>query len=134
VTQGQQQHPVEIIMARGLMANLTTPAFLVDRDGNLVFFNDAAGAMLGLSFEEAGPMGPADLVKRFTPTHPDGSPLPLQELPLTIAVTQGRPVHDLMFFRSADGANVHSIEVTCFPIVGRSGPQGALAIFWDREA
>ena len=37
------QRPVELILARGLMANITTSAFLVDSDGTLAFFNDAAG-------------------------------------------------------------------------------------------
>ena len=50
------QRPVELILARGLMSNLTTPAFLVDPDGTLVFFNEAAGELLGLRYEEAGPM------------------------------------------------------------------------------
>src|SRR5436309_3102501 len=43
-------------MARGFVANLTTPAFLVDQAGVLVFFNEAAGELLGVQFEEAGPI------------------------------------------------------------------------------
>src|ERR1700710_196159 len=43
-----EQRPVELILARGLMSNITTPAFLVDLLGTLVFFNDAAGELLGL--------------------------------------------------------------------------------------
>ena len=53
-------------MARGFMANLSTPAFLVDRDGVLVFYNEAA----------------------------------------------------------------EEIEATAFPVIGRSGLSGAIAIFW----
>ena len=43
-------------MAQGMMAHLTTPAFLVDRAGTLIFFNEAAGRLLGQSYEEAAPM------------------------------------------------------------------------------
>jgi PAS domain-containing protein len=46
------QRPVELILARGLMANIATPAFLVDADGTLAFFNDGAGDLLGLRYED----------------------------------------------------------------------------------
>jgi PAS domain-containing protein len=125
------QHPVEIIMARGFMANLTTPAFLVDRDGVLVFFNEPAGELLGVQFEEAGPMPPEEWGGRFEPTDADGQPLPVEELPLAIAIG-GRPAHRAMRIRSADGGS-YDIEVTAFPVAGRSGQTGALAIFWDQS-
>jgi PAS domain-containing protein len=125
-------HPVEIIMARGLMSNLTTPAFLVDSQGTLVFFNDAASELLGVSFEEAGPM-PADVWgTRFEPSGPDGKPVPVEELPLAIALTESRPAHGPLSIRSAGGDH-WDIVVTCFPIVGHSGQSGALAIFWSES-
>ena len=86
------QHPVEIILARGLMSNLTTPAFLVDSDGNLVYYNDAAGELLGLRFEEAGPMQREEWATRFEPLGPDGKPIDPESLPLVIALRRGRRV------------------------------------------
>ena len=65
------QQPVEFILARGLMSNLTTPAFLVDAAGVVVFFNDAAGELLGIRFEEAGPMAVENLGTRFELATPD---------------------------------------------------------------
>jgi PAS domain-containing protein len=126
-----QQHPVEVILARGFTSNLATPAFLVDQEGVLIFFNEPAGELLGVRFEEAGSMGPEEWGGRFAPTALDGRPLPLQELPLTIALNESRPAHSPMRIRSARG-ELHEIEVTAFPVVGRSGPRGAIAIFWDR--
>jgi PAS domain-containing protein len=125
-----QQHPVEIIMARGLMSNLATPAYLIDRDGTLVFYNEAAGELLGLTFEEAGPMPAEEWGSRFAPTRPDGSPLALEDLPLGIALGEGRPAHAPMRITSGDG-EARTIEVTAFPVVGRGGQSGAIAIFWD---
>src|SRR2546421_517505 len=125
------QHPVEVIMARGFTSNLSTPAFLVDDAGNLIFFNEAAGHLLGVRFEEAGTMGPAEWGSRFSPVAPDGRPLALDELPLAIALEHARPAHSSMRIRSARG-DLHDIEVTAFPVEGRSGKRGALAIFWDR--
>src|SRR5919108_109224 len=48
------QRPLELILARNLLSSLSTPAFLVDEAGVLVFYNDAAGVLLGRRFEEAG--------------------------------------------------------------------------------
>jgi PAS domain-containing protein len=125
-----QQHPVELIMARGFMSNLASPAFLVDQAGTLIFYNDAAGELLGVRYEEAGAMGPEEWGGRFDPMGVDGQPLPVEELPLSVALEQARPAHRPMRIRSADGV-ARNIEVTAFPVVGRAGPRGALAIFWE---
>jgi PAS domain-containing protein len=127
------QHPVEIIMARGFMSNLTTPAFLVDQAGTLIFFNDAASELLGLRFEEAGPMAAEDWGGRFAPTAVDGKPLGLQELPLSIALIEGRPAYRRMRILSA-GDEPRAIEVSAFPVVGRGGQSGAIAIFWEERS
>jgi PAS domain-containing protein len=124
-----EQHPVELIMARGFMANLSTPAFLVDRLGVLVFFNEAAEDILGLSFAEAGPMPADEWSARFDPTAPDGEPVPVEELPLGIALREGRPAHGPLRITSAAG-RTEEIEATAFPVIGRGGQTGALAIFW----
>jgi PAS domain-containing protein len=125
------QHPVELIMARGFTSNLATPAFLVDSDGRLIFFNEAAGELLGVHYEEAGTMGADEWGGRFEPKDLDGRPLAPEELPLSIALSDARPAHRPMRIRSAH-AEDHDIEVTAFPVVGRSGQRGAIAIFWER--
>jgi PAS domain-containing protein len=127
------QHPVEIIMARGFVSNITTPAFLVGTDGTLVFYNEAAGDLLGIGFEEAGPMPAQEWGSRFEPLGDDGAPLALAELPLTIALSEERPAHRAMRIRSAQG-DEREIEVTAFPVVGHDGHSGAIAIFWGDRA
>jgi PAS domain-containing protein len=124
------QHPVEIIMARGFVSNLATPAFLVGPDGTLVFYNEAAADLLGVGFEEAGPMPAHDWGTRFEPIDRDGRPLPLEELPLAIALNEARPAHREMRIRSGAGEE-RTIEVTAFPVVGHDGLTGAIAIFWS---
>jgi PAS domain-containing protein len=124
------QNPVEMIMAQGMMANLSTPAFLVDKAGTLVFFNASAARLLGVSYEEAGALPADDWGAKFSPTTEEGEPLALRELPLAIAVAEGRPVHRMMRIVGADGVS-REIEVSAFPIVGRRGQTGAMAIFWN---
>jgi PAS domain-containing protein len=50
--------PVELILARNLISELTMGALLSDPDGAVVFFNDAAGEILGRCFEDLGPLTP----------------------------------------------------------------------------
>jgi PAS domain-containing protein len=110
-----EQHPVEIILARSLMSNLTTPAFLVGLDGTLVYFNDAAADLLGLRFEEAGPLPAEDWGTRFVPRDDDGNPLDVPDLPLSIALATGQPSHGRMRLQTPAGAH-HHIEVHALPI------------------
>jgi PAS domain-containing protein len=123
------QKPLELILARNLMSSLSTPAFLVDEGGELVFFNDAAGELLGKRFEEIGKMGADDWGAAFGPLDVDGNPIPFDELPLTIALRQGTPAHARHRIRSLDGKD-HEIEVSAMPIVTTHGSRGAMAIFW----
>ncbi len=123
------QRPVELILARNLMSSLSTPAFLVDEDGVVVFYNEAAGALLGRRFEEAGRMGPEEWGSAFGPFDEAGAPIPLEDLPLTVALREGHPAHSSFRIRSLRGAE-HEIEVSAFPIVTTEGARGAMAIFW----
>ena len=46
----QTQKPLELILARNLLTSLSTPAFLLDDEATVVFYNEAAAALLGRSF------------------------------------------------------------------------------------
>jgi hypothetical protein len=76
-------------------------------------------------------MGPEEWGGRFDPTDLDGHPIAPEDLPLSIALSDARPAHRPMRIRSARAEN-HDIEVTAFPVVGRAGQRGAIAIFWER--
>ena len=126
------QKPIELILARNLMASLSTPAFLVDAGGVIVFYNEAAGHLLGVRFEEFGRAQPEEWGSRFGPFDDNGEHIPYDQLPITKALRQGRPVHDRFTINSADGAT-HCIEVSALPIQTTGGQQGAIAIFWAAD-
>lgn len=121
-----------MIQARSLAASLMTACFLVDAAGTLIYFNKAAGELLGLTFEEAGPMDPGTWGTRFKPREPGGRELPVDDLPLTIALRAGRPATARMEITSADGRD-YLIDVSALPIAGDSVQLGAIAIFWPVE-
>jgi PAS domain-containing protein len=115
------------------MSALSTPAFLVDEGGLLVFYNEAAGMLLGKRFEELGAVGPQEWGSLFGPFDESGEPIPYDDLPLVTAVRGGRPAHAELTVRSTDGTN-HDVEVSAFPILTAHGSQGAIAVFWPSRA
>ncbi len=127
------QKPIELILARNLMSSLSTPAFLVDEGGILIFYNEAAGSLLGRRFEELGKVDPEEWGSLFGPFDDDGGPLPYDDLPLVVAVRQGRPAHATFKIRSADGS-MQAIEASAFPILTAHGSQGAIAVFWPTKS
>jgi PAS domain-containing protein len=123
------QRPLELILARNLMSALSTPALLVDEGGLIVFYNEAAGMLLGKRFEELGSVGPEEWGSLFGPFDDSGDPIPYDELPLVVAVRNGRPAHAELEIRSTDGAH-HRVEVSAFPILTAHGTRGAIAVLW----
>jgi PAS domain-containing protein len=123
------QKPLELILARNLMSALSTPAFLVDEDGLLVFYNEAAGTLLGKGFDEVGHVGRNDWDGVFGPRDADGKVVAYDELPVVRALRTTRPTHGSFGVRGFDG-RVHDVESTAFPLVGAHGTEGALSIFW----
>ena len=126
------QKPLELILARNLLTSISTPAFLVDDNAALVFYNEAAGALLGRSFEDAGRMSPEQWTATYGPFDAEGKPLELDDLPTTRAVREGRPAHAVFKIRAANGG-IHEIESSAFPIVAsEEGSSGAMIFFWPR--
>jgi PAS domain-containing protein len=128
-----EQKPLELILARNFLTSLSTPAFLVDREGALLFYNEAAGALLGISFEESGRMPAAEWGKAVGPFGDDGEPTPIDEIPTTKALRRGRPAHGHFHVRSVKG-DEYDIESTALPIVADGDQEGAMIFFWPRNA
>jgi len=124
------QKPLELIIARNLLTSISTPAFLVDDRAMLIFYNEAAGALLGRSFEDTGRMTPDEWTATFGPFADDGKPVSVRDLPLSASIRDGRPAHARFKIRSADGEN-HGIEASAVPIVAsEEGTSGAMIFFW----
>lgn len=130
------QRPLELILARNLLSSLSTPAFLVNRPGDIVFYNDAAGVVLGRRFEENGAMSAHDWVQAFGPIDEQGNPIPVDEQPLTAALRRNRPGHYRHRIRSLVGGAEYNVEVSGVPVIGSDGSVGAMVFFWvaDEDA
>ena len=131
---GSTPRDLILILARDLTSRLATPAFVVDAAGTLAYFNEAAEPVLGASYAEAGELPAGGWATEWDPRDLDGTPVPLEDLPLGIAFREGRPAHKPLRIHGADGVT-RDIEVTAFPLSARPDEiLGAIAVFWERPA
>ncbi|HWC87324.1 MAG TPA: hypothetical protein VG388_12360 [Solirubrobacteraceae bacterium] len=123
------QKPLELILARNLLSSLTTPAFLAGVDSTLLFYNEAAGVLIGRRFEDTGALPVGEWTRLFGPFSESGAPINLEETPLTLALRDGRPHHSRLVIRISGGSR-QDIEASAIPIVGSGGFSGAIVVFW----
>jgi PAS domain-containing protein len=125
------QREIEIILARQLAEHLALSIFLVDPEGNLIFYNEPAGKILGYNFDETGPMPASEWATIFKPMNRHEQLLQPEELPLVIATLKRHPAHRNFWIRGMDD-EMRQIEVTAFPLIGQADRfLGAMAIFWE---
>ena len=127
------QLPAELLLAKQLADALKTPICLVDADGNPVHYNEAAETLLGHGRAGIEALTPAELGARLAFTNIEGTPIPVEQLPVTIALQELRPAH-----RWLDVIDLHGVrqrvEATAFPVKGDDGELlGAVALFWQAE-
>lgn len=122
------QQPLDLILARNLMSVLETPSFLVDNDGQMVFFNEAAGDMLGKQFEEIGRLSREEW-NAIGPVDANGQPVTSAKMPLAVALREGRPAHG-RFHICTDQDNIVEVETSAVPLVSGGDFHGALVVFW----
>jgi PAS domain-containing protein len=127
----RKQPDLVLIVARSFATKLATPTLITDARGDLVFFNDAAGELIGRSYLDIGQLPVSRWQELFNPRTLDEEPLKVEETPSGIAVVERRPVHDSFAFRGLDGRE-HEITVTAFPLFARPDEVvGVMSIFWE---
>jgi PAS domain-containing protein len=129
-----RQKDLVLILARDMAARLATPMFVVDAEGTLVFFNEAAEALLGQSFADIGEVSADHWAETFRSVEEDGTPIPRADLPLGIALMQGKPAHRSLDLIGADGVKRH-LAATAIPLQRHpTQTVGAVAMFWERSS
>src|SRR4051794_31519714 len=120
--------PLELILARNLVSAILLAAVLVDDDGHIVYYNEAAAQILGPRFEEIGSLPREQWNAEFGPFDEHDQPLPSDQLPLAIALRDGHPAFARYRIRAEDG--IVAIEAGALPLIGPAGYHGAIVVFW----
>ena len=110
--------PIELILLRQWASYLTIPIWLMDADGNLLYYNEPAEQLLGRRFDEAGEMPVGELTSIFQVANEDGTPMPADQLSVAVALRQRHPAHQRVKYRGLDGV-WRTVEVTSFPVEGQ---------------
>lgn len=129
----QQRRPknLVLILAREFASKLATPAFVNDAEGTLVYYNEPAEVVLGRTFAEAGEMPAEQWSQLFSVERPDGTSMPLAEIPGGIAMLEQRPAHRQLRMTGLDGVR-RELSVTAFPLLAHKDELvGVVNIFWE---
>lgn len=113
-----QQQPVEMILLRQLASYLTLPIWITDELGNLLYYNEPAEGLLGIEFNDAGPIHAGQLATLFSTTDLDGKPLGADDLAVVRALTARRPAHSKIRLQGMDSI-WHTVEISALPIEGQ---------------
>jgi PAS domain-containing protein len=120
-----------LILARELASNLATPMFLIDAEGMLVFFNDAAEQLLGRPFGELGEIPALEFGAILELAEPDGSPVRRRDTPAGVAFFEHRPAHRKLVATGLDGVR-RKVDATAYPLFGTGGEMhGVVTVFWE---
>jgi PAS domain S-box-containing protein len=107
------------------------PLWLVDGDDRIAFVNDAAVRVLGFDSDEELLGGPSHDSIHYK--HPDGSPYPAEDCPITHATLRGEPIRiERDWWVRKDGSMV-PISIHCVPLE-IDGRMGTAMTFHDLTA
>ena len=126
-----RQRNIVLILARDFASRLATAVFLVDEEGDVIYFNEAAEQLLGQRFVEGEEMGAEEWSTVFKPTDLDGRRLAIEELPLGEAIIHRRPAYGEVRIEGADGV-ARLIAAAGIPLFSHEDEfVGGLAILWE---
>ena len=125
------QQPVEMILLRQVASYLNLPIWMMDENGNLVFYNEPAESLLGIQFDEVGPVHADQIGEMFQLTNLDGTPMGEFESPVLVALSKRQPSHKEVRFCGIDGV-WRDVAVSALPVEGQGGRfMGVFATFWE---
>jgi PAS domain-containing protein len=133
VAREHEQRNLILILARQFAAQLATAVFLVDSDGTVIYYNEAAEALLGRRFIEGRGMTAEEWSTLFEPRRDSGEHMALDQIPVGVAIMKHEPAHGIVTIRGADGVD-RRIEATAFPLFAHTEDfVGAITFFWEQR-
>jgi PAS domain S-box-containing protein len=127
---GPAAKSLPLILARELAANLSTPMFLLDGDGTLVYFNDAAELILGKAHGEVGEISGLQLGEMLELRDEHDQPMRRRDSPAGVAFYERCPAHRTVRVKMFDGSH-RLVEATAYPLFGAGNTlHGVVTVFW----
>lgn len=124
------QQPIELILLQQWASYMAVPMAVIDAQGNLLYYNESAGDLVGQRFDELDDINAKEFSEIGAITDLDGEPVPSEGLPLFTALTEGRLAHLEIRFRGLDG-EWREMESAAFPIIAQGGRLLGAVAFWE---
>ena len=122
-----------LILAQQLASNLSTPMFLLDAGGTLVYYNDAAEQVIGRPFAEMGEIPSLEFGEMLDLSDPNGERLRRRDTPAGVAFFERRPAHRRLQATGYDGVR-RVVDCTAYPLFGRDEHMhGVVQVFWQAD-
>jgi PAS domain-containing protein len=125
------QRPLELILARNLLSSLSTPGLLVGEGGVLLFYNEAAGAILGRSFEDTTGLTADEWTREFGPLDANGEAIAYEQIGALAVLRAHQPFHGELSLKTGTGRR--EIALTAIPIVAPDESIAAIVLFWPTD-
>ncbi len=120
-----------LIRAKHLAESVTTPMLLTDREGTLIFANEAAEGLTGYRFTDLGPLTAQQWQKQLGVRGRDGQDFPLDAMPGWLELMGERPGTGHVMIRCLDGTDL-VLAVCAFPLfTAQREFDGALVLLWQ---
>ncbi len=105
--------------------------FLIDAQGVLVFYNDAAALLIGRAFGEMGEIPAEEFGAVLQLRTSDDKPLRRRDTPAGIAFFERRPAHRTLAATGYDGVQ-RLVHATAYPLFGSTAEMhGVVSVFWE---
>jgi PAS domain-containing protein len=126
-----QNRPLPLILARELASNVATPFLVLDKDGTLIFFNDRAEQIIGSTPAELGELSEEEWRALLKVERLDGTPVPSDQTPSSVARRECRPVLDTLVYTRDDGHSM-KLVVMAVPLLAHADDlAGVFLVFWE---
>jgi PAS domain-containing protein len=133
VARAPHQRNLTLILARSLASQLATAVFLLDAEGTIIYYNEAAERLTGRPFIEGAGNTVEEWMGRGQPLDEDGREVPMESLPLGTTILKREPAHGVTMFRTAEG-EYHRLENVTFPLFAHTEDfVGVMAIAWPLD-
>jgi PAS domain-containing protein len=133
VARAPEQRNLTLILARSLASQLATAVFLLDAEGTIIYYNEAAERLTGRPFVEGAGNTVQEWMGRGRPLDEDGHEVPMESLPLGTTILKREPAHGVTMFRTAEG-EYQRLENVTFPLFAHTEDfVGVMAIAWPLD-
>jgi PAS domain-containing protein len=128
-----EQRNLVLILARAFAAQLATAVFLLDPEGTVIYYNEAAEELTRRPFIEGAGETVDEWIVRRRPRDEEGLELPIQDLPLGTTMLKQEPAHGIVTIRTEDGVD-RLVETASFPLFAHTEDfVGSFSVVWPIE-